>query len=46
MIEILLIIVIVGTLVLAGRQGEHETGKIVIILLFGFVLFSLLLQIK
>lgn len=46
MLEILGIIVIVGTLVLAGRQGEHETGKIVTILLCGFMLLSLLAELK
>lgn len=46
MFEILGIIVIVGTLVLAGRQGEHETGKIITILLCGFMLLSLLAEIK
>lgn len=46
MFEFLGIIVIVGTLVLAGRQGEHETGKIVTILLCGFMCLSLLAEIK
>lgn len=40
------IVVLVGTLVIAGRQGEHETGKIITILLCGFMLISLLAEIK
>lgn len=46
MFELLGFIVIVGTLVIAGRQGEHETGKIFIILLCGFMLFSALAKLK
>ena len=46
MIEILGIIVIIGTLVIAGQQGEHETGKISVILLCGFMLLYLLAEIK
>ncbi len=46
MFEFLGLIVIVGTLVTAGRQGEHETGKILIILLCGFMLLSSLAKLK
>ena len=46
MLEILGIIVIIGTLVIAGQQGEHETGKISVILLCGFMLLYLLAEIK
>lgn len=46
MLEFLGIVVVIGTLVLAGRQGEHETGKIITIILCGFMLLSLLAKIK
>lgn len=46
MLDFLGIVVLVGTLVIAGRQGEHETGKIITILLCGFMLISLLAEIK
>lgn len=46
MLDFLGIVVVVGTLVIAGRQGEHETGKIITILLCGFMLISLLAEIK
>ncbi len=46
MLEFLGIIVIIGTLVIAGRQGENETGKISGILLCGFLLIYLLAEIK
>lgn len=32
---------VIGTLVLACRQGEHETDKIITILLCGFMFISL-----
>ena len=37
MFELLGFIVIVGTLVIAGRQGENEMGKVFLILLCGFM---------
>lgn len=46
MLDFLGIVVVVGTLVIAGRQGEHEIGKIITILLCGFMLISLLAEIK
>ena len=46
MLEFLGIVMVIGTLVLAGRQGEHETGKIITIILCGFMLLSLLAEIK
>ena len=46
MIEILGIIVIIGTLVLAGRQGENETAKIITIFLCGYMILSFLAELK
>jgi|GEM_PF-3738288 len=46
MLEFLGLVVIIGTLVIAGRQGENETGKIIAIILCGFMLLSLLAEIK
>lgn len=46
MLEFLGIVVVIGTLVLAGRQGEHEIGKIIAIILCGLMLISLLAKIK
>jgi len=46
LLEILGLVVIIGTLVIAGRQGENETGKIIAIILCGFMLLSLLAEIK
>lgn len=46
MLDFLGIAVVVGTLVIAGRQGEHETGKIITIIICGFMLLSLLAEIK
>jgi len=46
MLDVLGIIVIIGTLVIAGRQGEHEMGKVFIILLCGFMLLSVIAKLK
>lgn len=46
MFELLAFIVIVGTLVIAGRQGEHEMGKVFVILLCGFMLLSAIAKLK
>lgn len=46
MLDVLGIIVIIGTLVIAGRQGEHEMGKVFIILLCGFMLLSSIAKLK
>ena len=40
MLEIISIIIIIGTLVIAGRQPENAIGKIICILLVGFMLLS------
>lgn len=40
MLEIIGIIIIIGTLVIAGRQPENATGTIICILLVGFMLLS------
>ena len=39
-------IVIVGTLVIARRQGENEMGKVFIILLCGVMLLSAIAKLK
>lgn len=46
MFDILGIIVIVGTLFIAGRQGENEMGKVFVILLCGFMLLSAIAKLK
>ncbi len=46
MLDVLGIIVIIGTLIIAGRQGEHEMGKVFIILLCGFMLLSAIAKLK
>lgn len=46
MLDFLGIVVIIGTLVIAGKQGEHETGKIFSILLCGFMLLSAIAKLK
>ncbi len=46
MLDFLGIVVIISTLVLAGRQGEYEIAKIITIILCGFMLLSLLAKIK
>lgn len=46
MFELLAFIVIVGTLVVAGRQGEHEMGKVFVIILCGFMLLSAIAKLK
>lgn len=46
MFELVGFIVIVGTLVFAGRQGENEMGKVFVILLCGFMLFSAIAKLK
>ena len=46
MLDFLGLVVIICTLVIAGRQGENETGKIITIILCGLMLLSLFAEIK
>ena len=46
MLYVLGIIVIVRTLVIAGRRGENEIGKVFVIFLCGFMLLSAIAKLK
>lgn len=46
MLEIFGILIIVGTIIIAGRQPENATGKIICIFLVGFMLLSAIAELK
>ena len=46
MFELLGIVVVAITLIMAGRQGENEIGNIFLIVLCGFMLLSALAELK
>lgn len=46
MLEFLGIAVIIGTIILVGRQRANDTGTIIEIILCGYMLISLLAKMK
>lgn len=46
MFDLLGSIVIVGTFVIVGRQAKDEIGKILLILICGFILLSTIANLK